>query len=227
MTTSTLVYDSLPEQWPETAEYILAYVDGHISAGNYAAARAARPAAHVIGITVTGQPGHAVADVENGDLSFEGGAIWAQRELGQGRHPTLYVGLANWPALKDALTARRVDVARVQFLVAEYGADPAVGSEPVVPEGAIGKQYQSTAAYDTSIVLRSWSALPAVVEPSPVVQEPLGEPAAEQAEVIAEVTNAENVLAAMTPDERAAIAAWLNERSELVQATLAATPEAA
>lgn len=50
-------------------------------------------------ITVTGQPGRNVADVETGDLTVPQGLAWVRSEHAAGRRPVLYVNRGNKPAV--------------------------------------------------------------------------------------------------------------------------------
>jgi hypothetical protein len=60
----------------------------------------------VVEITVTGAHAADVADIENGDLTPEGGAEWAEGEHKAGRFPCLYVNRGNKGATHTACKAR-------------------------------------------------------------------------------------------------------------------------
>lgn len=83
------------------------YVDGPVSEWPAAAFTELRGlGVRAIEITVTGAHAADVADVENGDVTPEGGAAWAEGEHKAGRFPTLYVNRSNKGAVLSACKAR-------------------------------------------------------------------------------------------------------------------------
>jgi hypothetical protein len=72
------------------------YVDGAVSEWPASAFTQLRSlGVTVVEITVTGAEAADVADIENGDLTPESGARWAEREHKANRFPTLYVNRSN------------------------------------------------------------------------------------------------------------------------------------
>lgn len=153
MVATVIAYDSLYgiDAIPSNAQFLLAYIDGSISSGNYAAMRQRFPNATIASITTIGTAGARVADVETGDLTPTSGAQWALNEIKAGRRPTLYFStglLAN--TMVPALAAVGLVIGRdVDWWAANYSAGPNIPTE------AIGIQYAST-SYDTSLFLASW-----------------------------------------------------------------------
>jgi hypothetical protein len=75
------------------------YGDGSVSAWTSAEWVALTAVAQPVTITVTGEAGRNVADVENGDLTPAQGAQWARAAHLAGRFPVLYVNRSNKAAV--------------------------------------------------------------------------------------------------------------------------------
>lgn len=143
------MYDSInPDAIPADAELCAGYVDGRWPSYQGMVARFGRN--RVVSITVTGEPGARVADVERGDLTPQQAAIWAKNELAAGRRPTIYTNLSTWDACKQALQAQGIDPSRVDWWIARPG--PA----ELVP-GTVATQYAfDVNGCDLSITDGSW-----------------------------------------------------------------------
>jgi hypothetical protein len=81
------------------------YGDGSISAWTSAEWVALTDIAQPVTVTVTGEPGRNVADIENGNMTPASGAAWAHAEHLAGRYPVLYVNRSNKAAVVDACTS--------------------------------------------------------------------------------------------------------------------------
>jgi hypothetical protein len=108
-----------------------------------------------LAITVVGQAGARIADVETGDLGPGSGALWAKRELIAGRRPTLYSNLSTWEAVVWALKSLGADPSMVDW----WAADP-TGSPHLVP-GSVATQYAwpgrgSWGHFDVSVTNGTW-----------------------------------------------------------------------
>lgn len=95
-----------------------------------------------------------IADMESGDYTALSVAQWASMKIAAGLgRPTIYCSTSNYGAVAKALAALGLLFGRdVDWWEAHYDNVAVISSNP----GAIGKQYQSTASYDASIVLASW-----------------------------------------------------------------------
>src|SRR3954470_1829797 len=97
---------------PPDGDLYLAYVDGRYA--NVDAVKARFPRKPVVRITVTGRTFDAdMADVEAGDLSPAGGAVWAKGKLARGEFPVLYFPESSRSAVVAALKSNGVDPSRV------------------------------------------------------------------------------------------------------------------
>ena len=154
---TALMYDSVATEWPEDAEFIMAYRDGRITSGNLAVAREKRPHARIIPISVTGLAGTPVYDCENGDLSLTDTAVVVREEIKNSRRPTVYISAGRYNALTVELATVGVKAGEVFFLLGLWDDDA------TIPEGVgiIGKQYATGPesgpdSFDTSIVTMEW-----------------------------------------------------------------------
>lgn len=110
---------------PPGYDAYLGYVDGEYSTA--AALRAMFPAAQLVLLTVTGNTLEATgADVENFDLSPEGGAAWARRKLATAvdSRPVLYASVSAMKDVRGALAALGIDAGLVRLLSAHFGDGP-------------------------------------------------------------------------------------------------------
>ena len=102
--TSTLWDSTTPSQIPTTAPIVAGYIDGAFawSAADWHRLEASQ---HVT-ISVFGNQGARVLDVENMDATATQAARWAQVELDAGRRPTLYSSISTWTdEIQPALAA--------------------------------------------------------------------------------------------------------------------------
>ena len=102
--TSTLWDSTTPSQIPTTAPMVAGYIDGAFawSAADWHRLEASQ---HVT-ISVFGNQGARVLDVENMDATATQAARWAQVELDAGRRPTLYSSISTWTdEIQPALAA--------------------------------------------------------------------------------------------------------------------------
>ena len=129
------VWDSVtPNEIPSTAQIVAGYVDGEYawSAADWHRLGAAQ---HVT-ITVFGNQGARVADVENGDLTATQAARWCQVELDAGRRPTLYSATSTWTdEIQPALAAIGEFPAAIDW----WAADPT--GVPHLYPGSVATQY--------------------------------------------------------------------------------------
>lgn len=164
---SRAMFDSVTAaRLPSNATLVGAYADGHYQ--NVDAVRRQCPHATVVTITVKGNPGANVADVETGDLTPEQGAQWAANEVKAGRLPTLYMNLSTWPEVQRHVAAHGI-AGKVSYWVAHYDG------KADIPAGAVAKQYQERKDQnlDYSLAVDHWpgvdhsSTAPAHAGPAP------------------------------------------------------------
>lgn len=126
-----------------------------------AAALAARfPGAIVVRVTVSaGDDQGQVLDVEQGDATPAQAPGWVVRRRAAGADPTVYCNTSTWASVQEAFAS--AGVPQPHYWVAQYDGNPAI------PAGAVAKQYESNADYDTSAVADYWPG----VDPSPTFQE--------------------------------------------------------
>jgi len=170
------MYDSVsPGEIPADATLVAGYIDGRYKWepgdwGRFPHATKVRIA--VFASTDDGR----VLDVEKGDATPAEAPGWVTRRRASTGHPlsgpaTVYTSLSNWQSVKDEFTKQ--GVAEPDWWIAEYGTNPVVGSDPVVPEGAVAKQYRSQTSpnVDTSVTLDTWPNKPAAApQPTPQPQ---------------------------------------------------------
>jgi hypothetical protein len=147
------------------------YGDGSVSAWSSAEWVALSAVGQPVTVTVLGEPGRNVADVENGDLTVAQGAAWAKAEMAAGRYPVLYVNRSNKAAAIAACSANRLS----RFV--EYGLWVATldgtftdldGSDLRTQAGVVAVQYLSAGDMDVSLVVDAgW--LPVAAPKPPVV----------------------------------------------------------
>lgn len=107
--------------------------------------------------------GH-ILDVERGNATPAQSVDWALQRRAAGVQPTVYCNqfdpVTGWPAVRAAFEAR--GVAEPFYWVAKYD------DVPVIPTGAIGKQYDDDIAlgkpWDVSVVADYWPG----VDPAPI-----------------------------------------------------------
>ncbi len=161
---------SIPASVP-APDYAAGYIDGQWP--SYTAMHNRYPSAIPASITVQGSLGAQIADVENGDLSPRGGALWAYDKLWTGVVPCLYCSESSWPAVRAACIAADVIPSAVDWWIAGYPGSVGWALYP----GSIGHQVNDYGSYDYSIILDGWipgrpvSSAP----PPPVIEPPFGE----------------------------------------------------
>lgn len=123
---------------PTDGALYLAYVDGRYA--NYSQVKTRFPRKPVARVTVTGRTFDAdVIDVEPGDVTPAGAAVWAKGKLARGQFPVLYFPESSRAAVVSALHANGVDPSKVGFFPAQYD-----GKAQLNQPGDVGKQYLSS-----------------------------------------------------------------------------------
>jgi hypothetical protein len=155
------VIDSVSCIAPAGTKYVLAYVDGKLTGGNFARWGYVLPSAWRIQITTTGARGFAGADVEAGDLSVSEMAAWSAEELEEGRRPFLYGSASTRALLVPELATKGITLG-LAGEVDYFLANPD-GVRTIEP-GDVAKQYlwgppEGPQSFDTSVALSSWAAL--------------------------------------------------------------------
>jgi len=150
------MYDAVTvSRVPSTATMVAAYVDGHYA--NVAAMRDRFPNARLVTIAVFASTNAGtVLDVETGDATPTQAPGWVVKRRKAGVDPTVYCSESLWPSVRQAF--RSLNVPEPHYWIAHYD------SVPLIPEGAIAKQYKNTPGYDISVVADYWPG----VDPRPV-----------------------------------------------------------
>lgn len=182
MAPTLTMYDSVNvAALPARPGNFAAYVDGKNTADNYSDVVARFfPTARIVPITVVGNPGAAVADVEKGDLTPASGAAWARDQITLGRRPTLYYAKDSATAVAQALAAAGVPNIAVDYFVADW-----TGSPHMVP-GSVATQWANPATsggdFDVSLADAAWFARVAIGPPPaplppapPITSMPVGD----------------------------------------------------
>ena len=132
------------------------YGDGSVSAWSSAEWVALTAVGQPVTVTVLGEPGRNVADVENGDLIPASGAAWARTEHLAGRYPVLYCNRSNKAAVITTCKAAGLTLA------GHYGLWVATldgtftdldGSDLRTQAGVVAVQYLSAGDMDVSLVV--------------------------------------------------------------------------
>ena len=152
------VYDSVTAgDLPAGGDGYLAYLNGRYA--NVAAVAARFPGKPIKTITVNGALQGLVlaadiSDCETSDYDPSTAAQWAKNKISSGLgKPTIYCNTSTYGDVANALAALRLQFGiDVWWLEAHYDDIPLISAVP----GAIGKQYQSTATYDVSVVEPTW-----------------------------------------------------------------------
>jgi peptidoglycan hydrolase-like protein with peptidoglycan-binding domain len=138
-----LMYDSDNGTYPDDAQYIAAYVDGSVTGGNYARAKAAHPNARFWLISAVGEVDADVIDIEPTNVWPPANAVpWIRRQLDQGRTPAYYCNTSTRQQCLDAFAEAGLPELpwwRSDYRLAQhqtYGYPPAS-----LPLGEIGWQY--------------------------------------------------------------------------------------
>lgn len=136
------MYDSLYNlssiPW-QPGNLIMAYINGVVSAGNYAEAMALFPKAQILSVTTNGDPNALaeICDCETGDYTPQRAAAW--RVAGSGS--TIYASRYTWPIVRSLIPAS---------LPTSWLATTLDGTTDV--PGSVGVQYTDTGLYDISII---------------------------------------------------------------------------
>lgn len=135
---------------PSGAAMVACYADGTYQ--NEAEARSRFPHAVIVTIAVRASfNGGQVLDVETGDASPDEAPGWVVMRRAAGADPTVYCNTSTWPAVKAAFAA--AGVAPPHYWVAQYD------NNPVIPAGAVAKQYSDLGPYDLSVVADVWPGI--------------------------------------------------------------------
>jgi hypothetical protein len=146
---------------PTDGDLYAGYDDGNWPSASALATRF--PGKTVVHITVNPNDNQGVV----GDGPPDNGAWdewvnWVLKRRAAGVDPTVYTNKSSWVAGVAAFKA--AGVAEPHWWIAQYDNDP------TIPVGAVGKQYASIAAYDTSSVVDYWPG----VDPAPTTPPPSG-----------------------------------------------------
>jgi hypothetical protein len=139
---------------PAGAQLYAEYVDGHY-ANTQAVAERFPGAVHVPIAVFASTNAGVVLDVEQGDASPAEAPGWVQMRRAHGIDPSVYCSASTWPAVRDAF--RAAGVAEPHYWIAQYDG------AAEIPNGAVAKQYESTAGWDMSVVADYWPG----VDPAP------------------------------------------------------------
>jgi nucleoid-associated protein YgaU len=145
------MYDSVtPQDIPVTAALVAGYVDGRYN--NISLMHYRFPDAVVVGIATSAHTNFGIVlDVESGDATPAQAVGWVFKRR-QGSHdPTVYTSASEWGAVRAAFHA--ANVAEPHYWIADWDGNP------VLPHGAVAKQYQSATRdhhYDLSVVADYW-----------------------------------------------------------------------
>jgi hypothetical protein len=94
--------------------------------------------------------GH-VLDRETGNATAAQSVNWVLMRRSAGIDPTIYVNMSSWQEVRDAFHARNVK--EPHYWVAQYDGIQ------IIPDGAIGKQYQNYPNYDISVIADYWPGI--------------------------------------------------------------------
>jgi hypothetical protein len=144
---------------PSNATLIGAYVDGLYR--NDVAMRRRFPNAHIVEITVFASDDIGImGDCEKGDMwPYPRAIAWVQLRRAAGKDPTVYVGENNWSGLRQAFQLARIT--EPHYVVANHDG------VPVIPAGAVGKQYQDILNCDYTVVAPYWPGVDPAPQPTP------------------------------------------------------------
>lgn len=142
-----IMYDGInPSSIPKDAEIVASYVDGKWP--NYPQLKTLFP--HALHLSIAVDPAHDAQclDVERFDATPEQAPAWAARQRKRGNpYPWVYMNSATWSAVRAAFNDQSVP--EPLYWVANYDG------RPIIPAGAIGKQYRNTPGYDESVIADS------------------------------------------------------------------------
>lgn len=132
------LYDSVnADAIPPDAQVVAGYIDGKYAWTQIDFDKF--PNARVLRITVTGQDGADVLDVENGDVPNSGVAGWVARNPGK----YVYTSRFNWPLVRAALQGANLDHL-VKYWIADWT------NVPHMLDGANFVQWTSSRNFDVS-----------------------------------------------------------------------------
>lgn len=140
----------IPGEYNDPARLVAPYADGRY---RWPAAQLRRFGQAVqVPITVTGDPALPVGDVERGDLTPEGFAVYLAARLDRGEHwHACYASIDTIPLVRDAVRARGIDPA----IFGWWAANPT--DEPHLYPGSVATQFRwLTGLYDESLVRDRW-----------------------------------------------------------------------
>lgn len=145
---------------PASATLVAGYVDGHYM--NVGGMRARFPHATIVQIAVSSHTnaGH-VLDVETGDATPTEAVAWVKMRRSAGADPSVYCNTSIWPTVRAAF--RNAGVTEPHYWIANWDGSP------VIPAGAVAKQYASTDAIDTSSVAAYWPGVDTAAPTNPPV----------------------------------------------------------
>lgn len=158
MTTAIMYDDVSADNYPADSQLVAAYIDGRYD--DFAAVAARFPT--IVHVSITIWNGDAdVLDIETGDATPEMAGPWVRRQKSEGKVAVCYCNLSNWDAVIASCAGTGVD----GYWVADYDNDPTIPDEWRA-KGCVAKQYQSTDAWDRSLVLDTWPNLILSNQPS-------------------------------------------------------------
>ncbi|MFJ1791510.1 hypothetical protein [Kitasatospora griseola] len=143
------MYDGVtPHSIPAGATMVAGYVDGHYA--NMGAMTARFPHATRVSIAVRHTSPAQVLDVEIGDATPDQAVLWCTHTMAStsNKKLTVYCSTSRWPAVRAAF--RSVGVTEPNYWLAQYDG------VATIPNGAVAKQYETTAGWDRSVVADFW-----------------------------------------------------------------------
>ncbi|GAA2813903.1 hypothetical protein GCM10010441_43290 [Kitasatospora paracochleata] len=159
---SRTMYDAVTvANIPSEAEMVAGYVDGKFANMTEMSARFPQ-AVHVPIAVFPSTNAGVVLDVEPGDARPDQAPGWVQMRRSAGVDPTVYCDSSRWPTVRAAFDS--VGVAQPHYWIADFDGDASI------PAGAVAKQYQSTHAFDKSVVADFWPGVDSAPQQGPGFQ---------------------------------------------------------
>lgn len=151
------MYDGIhPELSPGGGALYASYVDGKWP--NYLSLQRLWPGARHVSIAVFASDSAHVLDVERFDATPEQAPGWAHARRAEGIVPCVYMSRVVWGECVRQFELQHEPAPL--WWVANYDG------VPVLPFGAVAKQYRNTAGYDVSVVADYWPGIDPAPKPN-------------------------------------------------------------